>query len=242
MAALRTADDLGVDVILLVRGGGSRADLGVFDSEWLGRTIATLTTPVFTGIGHETDRSVADEVAHSAHKTPTAAASALVDQARTARRQLDTAAASVATAGAGRVLRAHNTLGVATRTTAVACRGHLGRESRLLEDRLVRVLDSAPLSVRAPAPPWRQTPQRVANAARSSRDRCAERVEGLAALVSARDPGHLLALGWSITHTDGGQLVRSRDDVAAGSTLVTTVADGTIVSEVDTSSDEGTAS
>ena len=46
------------------------------------RTIAALDVPVLTGIGHEVDRSVADEVAHTAHKTPTACAAAIVVAAR----------------------------------------------------------------------------------------------------------------------------------------------------------------
>ena len=67
------------DVIVLIRGGGSTADLSIFDSEIVARTIAELNLPVFTGIGHEIDRSVADEVAHSSFKTPTSCANALVN-------------------------------------------------------------------------------------------------------------------------------------------------------------------
>ena len=70
------------DVIALVRGGGSAADLVAFDAEILARTIAGLDTPVVTGIGHEVDRAVADEVAHTVFKTPTACAAALVERGR----------------------------------------------------------------------------------------------------------------------------------------------------------------
>jgi exodeoxyribonuclease VII large subunit len=70
----------GPDVIALVRGGGSATDLAAFDAEVLARTIATLDVAVVSGIGHEVDRSVADEVAHSAFKTPTACAAAIVGQ------------------------------------------------------------------------------------------------------------------------------------------------------------------
>jgi exodeoxyribonuclease VII large subunit len=82
IAALRTLARRRCDVIALVRGGGSRADLAGFDSEAIARAIATLGVPVFTGIGHEIDTSVADAVAHTAHKTPTACAAALVGHAR----------------------------------------------------------------------------------------------------------------------------------------------------------------
>src|SRR5690606_30731872 len=52
------------DVLAVVRGGGARTDLAAFDQEVVARTIAACPTPVLTGVGHEIDRSVADEVAH----------------------------------------------------------------------------------------------------------------------------------------------------------------------------------
>src|SRR5207248_10444048 len=68
------------DAVVLVRGGGSRADLASFDSDDVARAIAAMPLPVLTGIGHEIDRSVADEVAHTASKTPTASAQVLVER------------------------------------------------------------------------------------------------------------------------------------------------------------------
>ncbi len=69
------------DAVVLVRGGGSRLDLDVFNDRELAVAIAAMTLPLITGIGHETDRSVADEVAHTAAKTPTAVAAFLLDRA-----------------------------------------------------------------------------------------------------------------------------------------------------------------
>ncbi len=69
-----------VDVVIVVRGGGSRNELAVFDAEPIARAIAGMPVPVLTGIGHEVDRSIADLVAHTAFKTPTACAGHLVDQ------------------------------------------------------------------------------------------------------------------------------------------------------------------
>jgi exodeoxyribonuclease VII large subunit len=66
------------DVILVCRGGGSRTDLAWFDSVQLGRAVALFPLPVVVGIGHEQDFSVLDAVGWRA-KTPTAAASLLVD-------------------------------------------------------------------------------------------------------------------------------------------------------------------
>lgn len=69
------------DVIALIRGGGSKLDLEVFNSYNIAREIALYNKPVFTGIGHETDLCVADLVANVYHKTPTALGSFIVERA-----------------------------------------------------------------------------------------------------------------------------------------------------------------
>jgi len=73
-------DDL--DLIVIIRGGGGVADLHCFDSYEIGKAIAGLRVPVISGIGHERDRTVVDEVAHTSVKTPTAAASLLIETVR----------------------------------------------------------------------------------------------------------------------------------------------------------------
>jgi exodeoxyribonuclease VII large subunit len=67
------------DLIVMVRGGGSKLDLDAFNDFGLCETIAACTVPVWTGIGHESDLVVADLVAQRALKTPTDAAVALTD-------------------------------------------------------------------------------------------------------------------------------------------------------------------
>jgi exodeoxyribonuclease VII large subunit len=68
-----------IDLIMLVRGGGSKTDLLAFDTEEIASAIGKCTKPVFTGIGHEIDFSIADEVAHRAFKTPTACAAGVTE-------------------------------------------------------------------------------------------------------------------------------------------------------------------
>ncbi len=64
---------LKLDAIVIARGGGSREDLMLFDSEGVAREIATFPIPVITGIGHEDDLTVSDLVADHRSATPTAA-------------------------------------------------------------------------------------------------------------------------------------------------------------------------
>ncbi|MBK9256435.1 MAG: exodeoxyribonuclease VII large subunit [Saprospiraceae bacterium] len=67
------------DCIIIIRGGGSKLDLGGFDNFNIGYKIATCSLPVVTGIGHEIDSTVADTVARLALKTPTAVADFIIN-------------------------------------------------------------------------------------------------------------------------------------------------------------------
>ena len=77
------AGTLALDALVLARGGGSREDLAVFDSENLCRELARFPVPVVTGLGHEDDLTVADLVADHRAATPTAAIVALLPDRHT---------------------------------------------------------------------------------------------------------------------------------------------------------------
>ncbi|MBN1387202.1 MAG: exodeoxyribonuclease VII large subunit [Bacteroidales bacterium] len=68
------------DLIVIVRGGGSQADLSWFDNYNIAYLITQLPLPVLTGIGHEKDLSITDMVAHRSFKTPTAVADFIINQ------------------------------------------------------------------------------------------------------------------------------------------------------------------
>ncbi|MBN1597024.1 MAG: exodeoxyribonuclease VII large subunit [Bacteroidales bacterium] len=68
------------DAVCIIRGGGAQADLDCFNNYWLAYHIAQYPLPVLTGIGHEQDESVADMVANTRLKTPTAVAEFLIDR------------------------------------------------------------------------------------------------------------------------------------------------------------------
>ena len=87
-AALKEADAFDADAIVLIRGGGSKMDLNVFNDYQICSVIAQLRLPLITGIGHETDEVVADLVAHSRQITPTAVAKFLYIRVGTFRSEI----------------------------------------------------------------------------------------------------------------------------------------------------------
>jgi len=76
------AEKLQLDAVVLIRGGGAQLDLDCFDDYRLAVKIADFTLPVLTGIGHERDETIADLVAHTPLKTPTAVAEFILSSFR----------------------------------------------------------------------------------------------------------------------------------------------------------------
>jgi exodeoxyribonuclease VII large subunit len=222
-----------VDVIAIVRGGGSALDLAAFDAEPVAVAIATSEVPVITGIGHEIDSTVAGEVAQIAAKTPTAAAQFLVDRISDAARRLDVAATEVGRharrglRSASRALdrRAAATAG-ASRLQMRAARGQLDRLSR-------QVAAASRLTIGRRAEVLDSVTDRIPPAARRSTVAAIERLDAIESRVAAVDPRRLLARGWSVTRDRDGSVVRTPAAVPAGSQLRTTVEAGEIISRVE---------
>jgi exodeoxyribonuclease VII large subunit len=243
------------DVIALVRGGGARTDLACFDDELVARAIARCPVPVVTGIGHEIDRSVADEVAHTAEKTPTACAQMLTVRVGEYTRRLEELWSVIARVGQ-RHLTAHELAvrshahraqrsvraaldSAAARLDAHAVRSRragmvaaaraeqrLGRDvGRLTGAARVQVRDATSAVAVAERRLVARGPRAIAEAARV--------LDGVDARVRALDPERALARGWSITRTADGRVVRSPADVTAGDTLLTRLAGGEVRSTVD---------
>jgi len=210
IAALRTAETLDVDVVLLVRGGGAATDLAAFDDEQLARTIAGLSVPVVTGIGHEIDHSIADEVAHAARKTPTAAAAFLGERASDALARFDELAGAIVETARQRLDVSDRRLHRASQRLAVC------------SERVLTVADGRT------AESWRRVTQGVLRRL----ERADERLRNLETRRHAVDPAVALARGWSITRTTDGSVVRDPLVLDDGDELTTTVAAGTITSTV----------
>jgi exodeoxyribonuclease VII large subunit len=193
LAALgRLAD---VDVILLVRGGGSLEDLRPFNTERVARAIVASRVPVVAGVGHEVDLSIADLAADARAPTPSAAAAlALPDRAawRDRLRALERHLAGATGTQLARAGRRLEQLGAALRAHAPAARlaawrARLGTLSRALEREGTRVL-----------------------ALRS------ERLAALAAQLDALSPLAVLGRGYAIARRPDGVVLRRAGDVTPG--------------------------
>ncbi len=231
-AAIRAAVDARVDVVIVARGGGSKTDLATFDHEAVARAIAEAAVPVITGVGHDIDRSVADEVAHTATTTPTAAAQLVVACVAEWLGRLANREHAVVTGGRRAVDRAEHRValarrGVATASVAAIDRAdqRLGRESA----RLARSARRADLRANAQLD---LAVARIDVSRRHAFRRAVDRIDVVEARVRALDPAVALARGWSITRTHDGRVVRSVVELEPGTSIATRVADGTVTSTI----------
>ncbi len=233
-AAIRTlARRSDLDCVVVIRGGGARNELATFDAEPIALAIATSPVPIVTGLGHEVDRSVADEVAHTAVKTPTACAALLVELVTAFRNGAETRWEAIVVVADRRVATAHDRLAERAQRIARHTRTAVARaDERLVarSDRLVHGVGRALLSAERDLDVAAATVGRQPLQALAAEDR---HLEQLAARVSLLDPVNLLRRGWAISRDESGNVVRSVGDVAVGSMLFTQVADGAITSRIE---------
>ena len=218
VAALENLDarkDL--DVLMLVRGGGSKNDLMAFDSAQIATAIANCRLPVLTGIGHEIDLSVADEVAHQSHKTPTACATAVIEQVREFVDATEEAWAGVATF-AMRELEASSS--------------QLTERANRISSKVLDALAGASKRLAMTAQRIKHRPAEILRLEKSSLDALADRLRLL-------DPVNTMARGWSITRNALGGVVQDATKLKAGDKLVTTFANGSATSTVQEISTKG---
>ncbi len=254
-AAISTLVALGPDLIIVARGGGARTDLAAFDSGLIARAIAASNVPVWTGIGHEIDRSIADDCAHTAFKTPTACAAALVEHVSAARDRTELQWGEIQHTAAGRIRNASVQLNDRRRSVRSATRSGLDQRSQHLdhviarlgrvahrrvtrsaEDLAAAASDLNRLSVAATTAARRVVATTATTVMISAEARLAAagtRLDVARLRVRADDPKRLLERGWSMTRGPDGQLIRSVADVTEGGSIVTTVADGSMTATID---------
>jgi exodeoxyribonuclease VII large subunit len=254
LAALRRVPD--VDVVLIVRGGGSLEDLQAFNTEWLARAIRADGPPIVSGVGHEVDVTICDLAADERAATPSAAAmlalpergqwlagfvsleeqlatamAARLDRARIelrgARRALDLAAPSARLA--------------ARRERADALAARLARAGAALTATAGRRVEAAGEGLSRGA--GRILPDRIRRSdrareglARGIADAAAaprRRLAGAVAQLDALSPLGVLARGFAIARDAEGAILRRASAVAPGDALHVTLADGEIDARVE---------
>jgi len=231
-AALSHLATQDLDVIVITRGGGSRADLSWFDQQSLCEAVARCPVPVVAAIGHEIDTSLVDLCAHTRCKTPTAAAEFLADRVRrldervgelarqlasltehrleTARRRLEALAASLEARTGRAVARQERRLTEASGRIMLGVDRRLAAAGHRLDYLARQVCREAPRAVALPGP----------------------RLDLLAEKVRLLDPARLLERGFTLSLDATGRPLRRAADVKAGQTIRTRFADGEVSSTV----------
>lgn len=219
------------DAVILIRGGGSRSDLNCFNAYRLCTYIAQFPLPVITGIGHDKDVSVADMVAHTTLKTPTAVAGWLVERATEADIRLDNAALLLQES-------ARNTIHAATihieqlsgdlrqQSNLLLTRQRLQvqRLAELLPEAARRILDQQSLRLE-------HTAQLLPDAVRNLLDRQRQRINSASDSILGSSPERILRLGFAIVRANGRAVISAKS-VCAGEPIEIEVADGRIEATV----------
>lgn len=238
--ALRTAVERNeVDTLLLVRGGGSLEDLWSFNDETLARTIAGSPIPVISGVGHETDFTIADFVADLRAPTPTAAAE-LCCQPRSECLAAVEAALRVLTLRQMRLIETASLRLDRARAGLVSPRQRLAQQAqrmealqRRLDHAIVRKLERhsngfSMLSTRLEACRPRIEEQRrtlvrlcqvLERSVSADVQRRRQRLASLVQTLEALGPRSVLERGYAIARDADGKIIKNGLDLKVGETL-----------------------
>ena len=197
------------DVVIIIRGGGAVSELSCFDSYNLAFNIANFPLPVITGIGHERDDTVADVVAHTKVKTPTAAAEFIINRVFDTASELENLTRRMSDAISEKMN--------AEKVRIERMSQKLPSLFAVLKTRQEQVLETM----------WIKTVNGVCNMLTAQ----AHKLEIVEKSLAAADPQVILKRGYSLTRLNG-RAVRCASDLKKGDRLTTVFADGSVESEI----------
>ncbi len=216
-----------IDVILLVRGGGSIEDLAAFNNEALARTLAQSPVPIISGVGHETDFTIADFVADLRAPTPTAAAelcaterSLWLGAADLMQARLLSAAQDALDAHAQRVDAAARRLARPTDLLA-AQRHELQRLDYFLKQNLLSIHEQNNQVLNGLERDFSQKMSLRITRVHEQHARAAQALEHL-------NPQRVLERGFAVLQDGHGAVIKSHLQAKSGQRLTARVADGAI--------------
>ena len=199
------------DVIIVARGGGSIEDLWCFNDERVARAIFDAKTPIISGVGHETDFTIADFVADMRAPTPSAAAEIVVPDVLAERDHIMQLSMRSQKLMLNRISTLRTSLNLLTSKNVMQGPVALINERRLLLDNFVDRMNAAV-------------------SAKVNGDKSNFVV--LASKLDAFSPLKVLSRGYSITEGDKG-VIKSVEDVSPGDKISIRLNDGTIRAEVE---------
>lgn len=197
------------DVVCILRGGGATADLSGFDTLALAENVAQFPLPVITGIGHDRDESILDMISHTRVKTPTAAATLLVDNLL---RVLD------------RIERAQTFVSHFVSDSIHRHQQRISQLATLIPTLALRTVSDGRHRIEMLQPRPRLAIERLLTEQKHRLERMALQLQGF-------DPQILLGRGYSITLKDG-RAVRDPAQVKPGDEIETRIEKGTFKSIV----------
>lgn len=252
----RRADELGIDAMIVTRGGGSMEDLWAFNERVVADAVFRSGTPVVSAIGHEMDTTIIDGVADHRASTPTQAVMELFPDGAVELERVDAMTDRLSRIVRRQVVDAQRRLAVVARhplfrsprapvdlrrdgldrmaaRLAHAVRARESAAARRLADARARFERHRPAVRQAAARErLRALSQRMERAARVMVGDLRGQLGSAERQLRALGPGQVLARGYSLTFGADGRLVRTVADAPAGTPLATRVADGTIHSTV----------